>query len=89
MNKFHVFSVMCVLIAVVFFFLGIESGEVETGVFLVFPFLIGSGLYAFLGVLFLFLAMIFFMVGFTRIHRDERAEFDDEQEINLYYPSFE
>jgi uncharacterized protein (TIGR00304 family) len=43
----------------------VVSGEVETGFIVVFPFLIGSGLYAFLGFIFFILAFLCFVGGFS------------------------
>ena len=65
MNKFHFLSLFCLMAGIVFFGLGFLSGDVETGVFVVFPFLAGSGIYAFLGFIFIFIAFLLFMFGFT------------------------
>lgn len=66
MNKFHLLSLTCFIIGAAFFAVGIFSGEVETGFVLIFPFLIGSGIYAFLGFIFIFIAILLLMFGFTR-----------------------
>ncbi len=65
MNKFHFLSLFCLIVGIIFFGLGFLSGDVETGIFVVFPFLAGSGIYAFLGFIFIFIAFLFFMFGFT------------------------
>ena len=65
MNKFHFLSLFCLMAGIVFFGLGFLSGDVETGVFVVFPFLAGSGIYAFLGFIFIFIAFLLFMFGFA------------------------
>ena len=65
MNKFHFLSLFCLMAGIVFFGLGFLSGDVETGVFVVFPFLAGSGIYAFFGFIFIFIAFLLFMFGFT------------------------
>jgi len=72
MNKFHFLSLVCFIIGIVFFILGFLQGDVQTGIFVVFPFLVGSGIYAFAGVIFIFIAALFFIFGFsTRIESDE------------------
>jgi uncharacterized protein (TIGR00304 family) len=65
MNKFHFLSIFCLIFGIIFFGFGFLSGEVETGVFVVFPFLAGSGIYAFLGFIFIFIAFLLFMFGFS------------------------
>jgi uncharacterized protein (TIGR00304 family) len=45
--------------------MGYLSGEIEVGFFLIFPFLIGSGVYAFLGFIFVFIAVLVLMFGFV------------------------
>jgi uncharacterized protein (TIGR00304 family) len=66
MNKYSKASVLCLVLSVVFFALGIATGEVEAGVFLIFPFLKGSGIYALLGFVFIFIAVLLLMFGFGR-----------------------
>ena len=81
MNKFHLLSLTCFIIGAVFFAVGIFSGEVETGFVLIFPFLIGSGIYAFLGFIFIFIAILFLMFGFTRgtiLTEDLKIDGEDE-----------
>lgn len=71
-NKYHILSLFCFILGVVFFALGSLQGDVEGGVFIVFPFISGSGIYAFLGVIFIFIAILLFMFGFTsKIETDE------------------
>ena len=65
MNKLHILSLICLIIGIVFFVLGFLSGDVESGVVLIFPFISGSGIYAFLGFIFIFIAIVLFMFGFT------------------------
>ena len=81
MNKFHFLSLFSLIVGIVFFGLGFLSGNVETGVFIVFPFLAGSGIYAFLGFIFIFIAFLFFMFGFTTyIESDEfPTKYDEHQ----------
>lgn len=65
MNRYHFLSLICFIAAVICFALGVSSGDVETGVVLVFPFLAGSGFVAFLGFILLFVAILLFMYGFA------------------------
>lgn len=81
MNKFHFLSLFCLIAGIIFFGLGFLSGDVETGVFVVFPFLAGSGIYALLGFIFIFIAFLFFMFGFnTYFESDEfPTDYDEYQ----------
>ena len=63
-NRYHLLSLVFFILGVVFLALGVLSGEVETGVIVVFPFLVGSGLFAFLGFIFVFIGLLLFMFGF-------------------------
>jgi len=65
MNKYHIFSVLFFVIAIFSFALGVLFGDVQTGIFVVFPFISGSGIYAFLGIIFLFVSILFFVFGFV------------------------
>ena len=81
MNKYHLFSLMCLIIGIVFFAVGIFSGDVETGFVVVFPFIAGSGIYAFLGFIFVFISVLLFMFGFTSTveSNDFQADYDGYQ----------
>lgn len=82
MNKFYFLSLLFFILGVVFFALGVLSGEVETGFVVIFPFLIGSGIYAFLGFTFVFIAIIFFMSGFvSRTIGTEDIEVPGEEQL--------
>ena len=65
MNKFHILSLICLIAGIAFFALGILYDDIETGVFVIFPFLSGSGVYAFVGFIFIFIAILLFMFGFV------------------------
>ena len=65
MNKIHVVSLVFLILGIIFFIMGAMQGNVQGGVFLIFPFVIGSGLYAFLGILCIMLSFFLFIVGFT------------------------
>ena len=58
---------MIFISGIVFFSLGILTKEMEIGVVLIFPFMVGSGIYALLGFISIFIATILFMFGFASI----------------------
>jgi len=66
MNKYSKASVLCLILSIVFFAVGVLTGEAEVGIFFIFPFLKGSGIYALLGFIFIFIAVLLFMFGFGR-----------------------
>jgi uncharacterized protein (TIGR00304 family) len=70
MNKYHFFSLIFFIIAIFLFFLGMFSGDVQTGFFVVFPFIAGSGTYAFLGMIFLLVSILLFVFG-IRYEKDK------------------
>jgi len=78
MNKVHILSFICFITGIFFFALGFLSGDIQAGIIVVIPFLSGSGFYAFIGFIFLFLAIILFMFGFT-IGSEVINEFDENQ----------
>ncbi|MCX8173779.1 MAG: DUF131 domain-containing protein [Thermoplasmata archaeon] len=51
-------------IAISCFFYGVFKGEVQAGIVLIFPFLVGSGFFSLLGTIFLILAIFSFVAGF-------------------------
>jgi len=69
MNKYYTLSFLCLILGIIFFLIGIFAGDVEAGFVLIFPFLVGSGPYAVLGFLFMFIAIILFMFGFASTTR--------------------
>ena len=46
MNSYRQLSILFFIFGIIFFALGILKGEIEIGIFLIFPFLVGSGMYA-------------------------------------------
>lgn len=80
MNKFSKASIFCLILGIVFFAVGVFTGEVEIGIFLVFPFIKGSGIYALLGFIFIFIAVLLLMFGFSRTTlTSERLPFKEEK----------
>jgi uncharacterized protein (TIGR00304 family) len=64
MNRFHFLSIFCLILGVVFLFLGFLNGEVDAGIFIIFPFVSGTGIYAFLGFVFIIVSIFLFLIGF-------------------------
>lgn len=77
MNRFHLLSLMFFVMGIISFAFGVLYGEVEAGIVIIFPFLVGSGLTAFLGFILIFFAIIFFILGF--ISAAIREEYDSEE----------
>ena len=67
MNRYHLLSLICFVSGFILLLIGVIYGEIEVGFILIFPFLAGSGLFAFLGFLLFFIAMILFMFGFVNL----------------------
>ncbi len=79
MNKFHFFSLLCLILGIVFFYFGFLSGDVETGVFVIFPVLAGSGIYAFFGFVFIIIAIFLFMFGFTNYNEIDEYQTENSE----------
>ena len=78
MNKLHILSLICFIVGIAFFAVGFFTGEAEGGIFVIFPFITGSGVYPLLGFIFIFIAILLFMFGFTTHIRPEEFQVDDE-----------
>ena len=83
MNKFHFLSLILFVIGIIFFVLGYLQGDLQTGIFVIFPFIAGSGIFAFSGFIFIFIAILLFTFGFsTGIESDKiRYEKNNTQQI--------
>jgi len=79
MNKFHILSLFFFILGFLFFTLGFLQGDVEGGVLIVFPFIGGSGIFAFLGVISFFMAILLFMFGFTSTLKSDDSGFENEE----------
>lgn len=78
MNKLHILSLICFIVGIAFFAVGFFTGEAEGGVFVIFPFITGSGVFPLLGFIFIFIAILLFMFGFTTHIRPEELQVEDE-----------
>ena len=81
MNRYHFLSLICFIGAVVFLFFGFLNGDVKVGVFIVFPFITGSGVYSFFGTILLFLMFLFFILGFIASFNTFDSKYFDNEEI--------
>ena len=79
MNKYHILSLFCFILGFLFFTLGFLQGDVEGGILIVFPFIGGSGIFAFLGVISFFMAILLFMFGFTSTLKSDDSGFEYEE----------
>lgn len=70
MRKSHLLSLTLFLLGVLFTSIAVTSGEMKGGFFIIFPYMIGSGIYAFIGIILIFLAFIFFTFGFLEVFEE-------------------
>ena len=78
MNRYHLFSFIFLIAGIIFFFIGVLSDDVETGFLIVFPFIAGSGIFAFLGVICIVLAFFMYLFAFSVGFRcNDLDEFED------------
>ena len=68
MNKFCLLSVILFIAGLL---LILFYGDVRGGFFIIFPFIIGSGFYAALGMFLIFLSFMFFVFGMVEKVREE------------------
>jgi uncharacterized protein (TIGR00304 family) len=71
MNVLRRLSFVLFIAGIICFALGVINGEAEVGFFLIFPFIVGSGILSFLGVMFLFFGFLLFISGFYQLNKDE------------------
>ena len=64
MNKYHIFSLASLVLGIVFFIMGFLTGDSEAGIFLIFPFISGSGVYPLLGFIFILIAIFLYPFGY-------------------------
>ncbi len=82
MNKYHFFSIVFFIGAIIFFIIGFLQGDVEGGLFIIFPFISGSGIFALIGIIFIFLAIIFYIFGFVGFNQGyKKYPYEKEESI--------
>jgi len=64
MKRLHILSGIFLVLGVIFFVISGLQGDLRVDIFLIFPYVIGSGLYTVLGLLFLILAFFLFILRF-------------------------
>ncbi len=79
MNKFQVLSLVCFILGIVFFIIGFLTGETKGGIFIVFPFIIGSGIFSLLGFIFIFIAIISFIFKFTTYIKPDKIKNENDE----------
>jgi uncharacterized protein (TIGR00304 family) len=77
MNKFNFFSFICLFLGIILLFFGFLSGDVEAGVFVIFPFFMGSGILTFLGFELIMIAFFLYIFSFTQLKQDDDNEISD------------
>jgi len=84
MNKTTFLSLICLVFGIVFFAFGFLSGDIEGGIIVVFPFIAGTGIYAFLGFIFLLVAFLLFIFGFKTnvVNSEEYQEYNNKIKSN-------
>ncbi len=71
MNKLSFLSLIFFIAGICLFILGFSEGDVTAGFFVIFPFIMGSGVYGSLGVLCFFIAFLCYIFSFSsKIEKD-------------------
>jgi uncharacterized protein (TIGR00304 family) len=73
MNRYHHISILIFISGILLVLLGVLTGEIQGGLFLVFPFVIGSGIYATLGILLIIASFFLFMVTIATNPADSKT----------------
>jgi len=81
MNRFHVASIFCITIGIIFFIIGFLKGEVEAGLIIIIPFISGSGIFAFLGFILIFLGVIIYLFSFN-YYQNQYIEYLDKENLH-------
>ncbi|WP_455392083.1 TIGR00304 family membrane protein [[Eubacterium] cellulosolvens] len=63
MNKYHIMSILCFILAFILLAFSISKGEGKVYWAVIIPIIEGTGLFSFLGVIFIFLGFIFLMIA--------------------------
>jgi len=80
MNRFHLISLIFFIGAIFLFIFGFLEGDVEGGIFIIFPFIAGSGFFALIGIVFFSLAILFYFFGFVNIYKSfDKIPFEKDE----------
>ena len=74
MNKLQIFSFICLLLGILFFGIGFFYGNIDAGIFILFPYISGTGIYSFIGFLSIFISIIIFFFGFLDNFQEKNIE---------------
>lgn len=81
MNKYHFLSLVFLIGAVILFIIGFLEGDIQGGIFFIFPFVVGSSIFLLIGILLIFLAVIFYIFGFARFDFPDKEHSVPSDEI--------
>ncbi|MGB9637042.1 MAG: DUF131 domain-containing protein [Thermoplasmata archaeon] len=84
MKRFLLLAFLFFGLAIFFYVYGALVGEVQTGLFLIFPYIVGNGIYPLLGTIFLMLAIFAFFLAL--IKRTINSRFESEIETQISKP---
>ena len=81
MNIFHKCAILLGILGIILLLIAAISGELEGGLFLIIPYIKGSGLYSLIGILCFFLMFIFFVMGLNQGSGEltQNASFEEQQ----------
>jgi uncharacterized protein (TIGR00304 family) len=68
MNNIRFLSIISLIGGLAFFILGASNNEIQVGFFLIFPFIVGSGIYSFLGFCLIFLFIVLLLYNFISLN---------------------
>ena len=80
MNKFQIISLLCFIIAGFLFILGFLSEEVSGGFVIIFPIIIGTGIYSFFAMLLIIIGFITWFFGSVSINIEEEFKLSKSDE---------
>ncbi|MEF8848805.1 MAG: DUF131 domain-containing protein [Candidatus Thermoplasmatota archaeon] len=77
MNKYHFLSLIFLFLGIILTIFGIYIGEIDVGIIVIFPFIVGSGIYGFLGIGCIFLSIVLYFLGFISSFSYENSFYED------------
>jgi uncharacterized protein (TIGR00304 family) len=83
MRWYSLLSIILFIIGIFFFLVGFLYREVEVGIFLIFPFIIGTGIYVLVGFFLIFFAVFVSMLGFGGHIRDTNESGIDKNQYSI------
>ncbi|MBN2603110.1 MAG: DUF131 domain-containing protein [Candidatus Thermoplasmatota archaeon] len=76
MKKLGIIPLFLLIFGIAFLVIGYLSGELEAGLIIIFPILIGSGPFTFLGFVFIFLSVVsIFLLQYSYLNKSEENYF--------------